>query len=395
MEEEDLLVSKIECEEIVDNEDYEKEKIRERNNFYQSLISKHNPPIALNSSCLRKLTSKEVFEKQVLNKGTHLSTLIPEYKINRQFIFFLLKNYKLFDITEEESRFLLNKYFTDSIEANPVEEEIIDLKEPIIQEVDEELEKVDEDIEDESEEESSIEEEEETEIEENKIIEEKKYEVKKNSLNKDPSPNKEPDIIQSTMRISSIPSMPTDNFITKKKKLLVKNNMNQEKIEETKEMKRNISLFLKNALEKRSGIDKKTTIIQFLYKNNFKGNFNASFFDIKDEEGELICGEDIIDEWYDAIEQIEEKQKAAFECSQLIITICLYGVEFLAKKFSINELSTICSEVRDPANLPKHLESTKRSLSNIIDNNIPNNFLIDLIFFIGNVYIKNRAGISL
>lgn len=430
MEEEELLASKIEFEEMKSNDDNEIEKIKQRNNYYQNLIASNNPPLPLNASCLRKINSKEVFEKQILNRGTHLSTLIPEYKITRDFVFSLLKNYKLFDLSEEESKFLLKKYFSDALEIPDEEEEILDLnKEPGIIEInvdktkktqdeapdEEELESDSSSDEDTSSSEDEDEESPEADKREINKVKEKEKEKEKEKKKKkvesvDKSTSKESKEtkekvenrklgfaettnIESNMDIS-LTSIPTDKFKPMQEKILKKHNMTLEKIEETKEIKRNISLFLKNALEKRSGIDKKTTIIQFLHKNNFKGVFNASFFDIKDEKGELIFGQDIIDEWYNAIEQIEEKRKAAFECSQLIITACLYGIEWGSKKLGIVELSNICSEVKDPSNLPKHLESTKRSLSNIIDNNIPNNFLIDLLFFIGNVYIKNKAGIS-
>jgi hypothetical protein len=408
MEEEELLVSKIEFEEMKSNEDNDMEVIRQRNNYYQNIIASNNPPIPLNASCLRKINSKEVFEKQILNRGTHLSTLIPEYKITRDFIFSLLKNYKLFDLTEEESKFLLKKYFADSLEIPTEEEEVLDLNKDITVleenekenvEIEEEHKYSDDEFESESSSDESKTDSESDSEDEKEVVKEEKIEKKDiKEVTKDKSDLRklgftETTNIESNIDIS-LTSIPTDKFKPMKEKILKKNNMTIEKIEETKEIKRNISLFLKNALEKRSGIDKKTTIIQFLYKNNFKGVFNASFFDIKDENGELICGQDIIDEWYNAIEQIEEKQKAAFECSQLIITACLYGIEWGSKKLGIMELSNICSEVKDPSNLPKHLESTKRSLSNIIDNNIPNNFLIDLLFFIGNVYIKNKAGIA-
>lgn len=426
MEEEELLMSKIEFEEMPSNETNEKDIIRQRNNYYQNLIASNNPPLPLNASCLRKINSKEVFEKQILNRGTHLSTLIPDYKITRDFVFSLLKNYKLFDITEEESKFLLKKYFSDSLEI-PVEEEeeeIIDLnKDNItlkdkekkldntnnknIEENDDEHKYSNDEFESESSSESDSDFESEPEDDNSKVKYEQEKSIKetkqvnKNNTKEEIKEKQESRKLVFTENTNvesnidfSLTSIPTDKFKPMKEKILKKNNMTIEKIEETKEIKRNISLFLKNALEKRSGIDKKTTIIQFLYKNNFKGVFNASFFDIKDENGELICGQDIIDEWYNAIEQIEEKQKAAFECSQLIITACLYGIEWGSKKLGITELSNICSEVKDPSNLPKHLESTKQSLSNIIDNNIPNNFLIDLLFFIGNVYIKNKAGIG-
>ncbi|QKE44519.1 putative viral membrane formation protein [Yalta virus] len=472
----DVLLSKIDVDEQLNNENFtEKIKIKQRNDYYQSLITSQTPPLALNSTCLKKINSKEVFEKMILNSGKHLSTLIPEFKITRDFIFNLLKNYIYFDLTEEESRFLLQKYFSDALSVSVINEETFDLNDEGVGISESDMES---ESESEEEEESneytgenativdmdedndnndySLELDKEQELNyhdqrkqngNNKndvyVYEDEKYNndnknmstnmnaststsanmnmssnknkntntnvntntngyntnIKNDSNNNIQKVNNVDNVklhrsMQSTTNFSSIRSMPTENFCNKKNNILQKNNMTKEKINETKEMKKNISLFLKNALEKRSGIDKKTTIIQFLYKNNFKGKFDSSFFDMKDEEGNLIFDYELIDEWYDAIEQIEDKQKATFECSQLIITASLYGIEFLAKKIGIKELTNISSEIKDPTNIPKNLESTKRSLTNLIDNNIPNCFVLDLIFFIGNVYIKNKVGLN-
>lgn len=445
MTEGDVLLSKIDIEENKPDSDFiDKVKIKQRNDYYQTLIASQTPPLSLNSTCLKKINSKEVFEKVILNSGKHLSTLIPEFKITRDFIFNLLKNYAYFDLTEEESRFLLQKYFSDTLTNICIEEETLDLNDEGVGVSESDIESEDEnnyeenkpnqqpkietcsESEDEDENKNEGEEDEEENedsgIEKNDdsidkqktlIVEEEKENdgedkiqpLKLNNTynnqinNNEPkkqheNDNKHSRYIQSTTNFSSICTMPSENFHSKKNNILKKNNMTTEKINETKEIKKNISLFLKNALEKRSGIDKKTTIIQFLYKNNFKGKFDSSFFDMKDENGELIFDYGLIDEWYDAIEQIEDKQKATFECSQLIITASLYGIECLAKKLGIKELSNISSEVTDPTNLPKNLESTKRSLSNLIDNNMPNFFALDLLFFIGNVYIKNKVGLS-
>lgn len=446
MTEADVLLSKIDVEDNNLNLDFiDKLKIKQRNDYYQTIIASQTPPLSLNSSCLKKINSKEVFEKVILNSGKHLSTLIPEFKITRDFIFNLLKNYAYFDLSEEESRFLLQKYFSDTLSDPCIEEEPLDLNDEGVginesdaeSEIEDYIEKennpkietpsdIESESEDEEENENNKNEEEEedsgvdrdNESSYNQVIledcneDENDFYNKNHPLKLNNSPNniqtkqnnieykkhqdddKQSRFIQSTTNFSSIRSMPTENFCNKKNSVLKKNNMTTEKINETKEIKKNISLFLKNALEKRSGIDKRTTIIQFLYKNNFKGKFDSSFFDMKDENGDLIFDHSLIDEWYDAIEQIEDKQKATFECSQLIITASLYGIECLAKKLGIKELSNISSEITDPTNLPKNLESTKRSLSNLIDNNMPNFFGLDLLFFIGNVYIKNKVGLS-
>lgn len=447
-----LLLSKIDTDDELDfNKNLEKKKeIKERNDYYQYLISSQTPPLSLNSTCLRKINSKEVFEKVILNSGKHLSTLIPEFKITRDFVFNLLKNYMYFDLTEEESKFLLQKYFSDTIYEQLLEEEVLDLNNNVsIEIVESEFEEDVEDIEDcfnedkedafnnnlknkypdesdndigsiygsdiendknENTDDSGVgkdndEYEKNTQDfnkkdynvlpKEHKLVYSSKpkninYGDKKNLKNKE---DRNLPVIQSSI-CSTIPSMPTDKFFSKRQNVLADNNMTEEKINETKEIKNSISMFLKNALEKRSGIDKKTTIIQFLYKNNFKGKFDSSFFDIKDERGSYIFDQNLIDEWYNAIEQIEDKQKATFECSQLIISASLFGIECLARKLGIKELSSISSEIKDPTNLPKNLESTKKSLTNLIDNNIPNFFALDLLFFIGNVYIKNKVGIS-
>lgn len=427
MTKEDLLISKMGFEDkTINDEDYD--RIRERNNYYQMLMTANKGPVplSLNSDGLLKIPSKEVLEQNILNSDKHSSTLILDYTIiNREFIYNLLKNYRLFDITEEESKFLLQKYFSNKdLIQNIEDEEIIDLNDkPEISEINDDddddddyddkddeiaskksdtdneledlLEQASQDEEDEKEEigiESNIKEpEKEEKISKKKeTIEHENTVSFSNSKTEKEKANKQ----LSTVNLSTIKSLDMNNFSLRRENILEKNNMNEEKILEIKEIKQSISLFLKNALEKRSSIDKKKTIIQFLHKNNFKVTFNASIFDIKDEYGEYLFQQDIIDEWYNAIEEIEEQQKVTFECSQLLITVFLYGIEWAAKKIGIEELSHICSEVKDPSNLPKYIQDSKNSLSKVIDSNIPNNFVTNILFFIGNVYIKNKVGLN-
>lgn len=367
---------------------------RKRNDRFEELISEFEdtPPI-LNTSSLNKLSSKDDLIKKILKSDKHISTIIDHYHMSREFIFQLLKNYGLFDLSKEESDILLRTFFSNDLVSNiPVNDSVLELTDDFIISEPETTDDEDEDSDEEEDEEMSApqseEEEAEAEADEhpsflNKSVLEVPEEKPREQIKDYPTKH--------LSTIDSIQTMSSAQFARKNDFMYTEINKKKEQIAKVTSLKDSISEMLRQSLDKSSPISQKVTIMNFIKKKDFPITFEASFFDVCDENGDLIFDQKTLDIWCDAIERIENASTQAFDCSQLIIMGSLYGLEYLANFFGIKELTSLRSEIDNPNGFGHHLDGTKKRITNIINNHMPNNPLVDFMMFIGNVYMKNKV----
>lgn len=407
-------------EEIVEIENNDA-AICERNDYYEELIEKNEPPIGLDTNYLRPIANKSILENEILLKKNHKSTLIPEYNITREFILEFLKNYKLCGMKKEDSDFLLKKYFNEECMENG---EIADEEEERFE--------YNPDDDDDDDDNSDCEENEECVKQESSstlesVVSTKSEELhiptqstqtqhtseieQKPQINESPTKQATESSIKKESRIQKIKeqkqrseskshekdkkkfamsSIITETFNEGKVDILKKNNISDEKIKESVDMKKYLNSFFKGELEKKSGIDKRATIAQYI-KNNSVENFDTAFFNYRDANGDLIFDDDIINEWYDIIIKIEKKFETSCEFSYAIMMATLYGIEWIANYFDIVQFKNIASEMNDPTNLPKHLKNTNDTLVDMINDYVPKNVFMDISLFLGNVYMKNTV----
>lgn len=139
-------------------------------------------------------------------------------------------------------------------------------------------------------------------------------------------------------------------------------------------------------------VDKKLEIIRYMKLQDI--DLTAELFDITDEKNNLIITDEEINKWYIQIKKLEQRKTRTFDISTLLIMISLYGVEWMAKRFNITELSTLCSDLNFES-MPHHLLSSKDYLDNYISNKVPNNPALDLVWFIVGTYTYKKTGLNL
>lgn len=387
------VVSKLDYESEEEVEEDEYNEICARNNYYEDLILKNDPPIGLNSCSLQSIANKSVLENQILKNTNHKSTLIPEFKINREFILEFLKNYSLVGMNKEDADFLLKKYFNEEIlESNELSDDEEERIEYVTSEKNSEVDDFEEMLESKINS-SSVSENIKSEISQTEIQKQvedkelkKKIEIPQTEITKQVNEKKEKEINKKIV----FSSLATDIFDKDKTDMLKKNNISHDKIKEVVEVKKYFNSFFKGELQKKNGIDKKVIIVQYI-KTHSQETFDTSFFDYKDSNGEFIFDEETVDEWYSTIIEIEKKFETACEFSYFIIISSLYGIEWIANWLNISQFKNITSEMSDLSNLPKHLANTNKSLAGLINNYVPNNIFMDMSLFLGNVYMKNTA----
>lgn len=380
------VMSKISIEEDHTDE-IEHERYRIRNNRFEELISEFSdaPPI-LNASSLNKLSSKDDFIKKILKSDKHISTIIDNYHMSREFVFQLLKNYGLFNISKEESDILLHTFFSnDLVSSVQVNDSVIELYD------DEDEEDGNYALSEEDSENDSNNDEEDDEFDEGnneEVVLEPSQEV---NIPLEPEIKIKEYPTKHLSTLDSIQTMSSAQFERKNNFMYTEVNKKKEQIAKITSLKDSISEMLRQSLDKSSPISQKVTIMNFIKKKDFPITFEVGFFDVCDENGDLIFDQKTLDNWCDAIERIENASTQAFDCSQLIIMGSLYGLEYLANFFGIKELTSLRSEIDNPNGFGYHLDGTKKRITNIINNNIPNNPIVDMLMFIGNVYMKNKV----
>lgn len=139
-------------------------------------------------------------------------------------------------------------------------------------------------------------------------------------------------------------------------------------------------------------IDKKIKIIRFF--KDYDIILENDFFDIKDVNNELIINEKTISDWYNKIITIESRKSNAFDPSIFLLIGVLWMVEWMANKLNIIELKDLTKNI-NVDELPLELYSVKECIDECIFEKLPKNPFLDLFFYIGGVYIKNKTGVNL
>lgn len=137
--------------------------------------------------------------------------------------------------------------------------------------------------------------------------------------------------------------------------------------------------------------NKEVVIMEFLKEHNI--DFQAEFFEYQKEYGKKFFSDDLINKWYKQIMTIKKKRSVDLKPSLFIIVMFLYGFEFLMQKLKIEGFENLHKEIKMD-NIPENLLSTKMYLDNKFSD-LPSNPLFDVLLFIIGVYTKKKTGINL